>query len=172
MKTFKRKYSQAFYKQLVSYVKTHTGIKNLELAYDVFMSSDALDYSFDVDETPGCCGVEQINAMNVQDEVKLMLSLAYMLDSVSLIKYYSVDPKYTASLKKFGFKVDRTFVNKNSGATITELSYDSVSQGDWWWPTLNDIYLALPALRPMPVQSTRMGRSTASPVKTISRRRT
>lgn len=170
MKSFKRKYSQTFFKQLVTFLRQTAGTKDLESAYDYIGYRYNFDEFFDISDTPGCCGVTQICELFVDNERDLMLALAYQLGGFSLIKYYSVDPKYTASLKKFGFKVDRTFVNKNSGATITELSYDSVSQGDWWWPTLNDIYLALPALRPTPVQSTQTGQNTAFPVKTTSRR--
>lgn len=169
MKSFKRKYSQTFFKQLVAFLRKEAGTKDLEIAY----YSDyeyTLEDIFSIGETEGCCGVTQIYDLNVDNERDLMLALAFQLNSDSLIKYYSVDPKYTTSLKKFGFKVDRTFVNKNSGATITELSYDSVSQGDWWWPTLNDIYLALPALRPTPARSIQTDRNTVSPVKTTNRR--
>lgn len=170
MKSFKRTYSQTFFKQLVAFLRKTAGTRDLESAYNYSEYENTFDDIFSLGETEGCCGVTQICGLKVDNERDLMLALAYQLGDNSLIKYYSVDPKYTASLKKFGFKVDRTFVNKNSGATITELSYDSVSQGDWWWPTLNDIYLALPALRPTPAQSTQTGRNTAFPVKTTSRR--
>lgn len=170
MKPFKRKYSQTFFKQLVAFLRQTSGIRDLETAYKYIGYEYNFDGIFEISDTPGCCGVTQINEMYVDNERNLMLALAYQLGGFSLIKYYSVCPKYTASLKKFGFKVDRTFINKNSGATITELSYDSVSQGDWWWPTLNDIYLALPALRPTPAQSTQTGRNTAFLVKTTNRR--
>ena len=131
------------------------------------------DIPFEVEETPGCCGVVQLvdffsSANKQQIEVSLYCSKAA---DFSLLKYYSIDKGITNKLKQLGFIVDRVWYNHGSGNKVTELTYDTNKAGVFRWPTFSDIQAVLGAEAVMHELSTLMNLSSASPAKTTKRRR-
>lgn len=131
------------------------------------------DIPFEVEETPGCCGVVQLvdffsSANKQQIEVSLYRSKAA---DFSLLKYYSINKGITDKLKQLGFVVDRVWYNQSSGNKVTELTYDVNKAGFFRWPTFSDIQAVLGAEAVMRELSTLTALSSASPAKTTKRRR-
>lgn len=129
-------------------------------------------YSFEVNETEGCCGVGQLcdlfDPKNIADiEIALVTSEA---SEYTLLKYYSVDKNLTSKLKQLGFVVDRVWYNFGSGNKVTELTYDANTAGAFKWPTFSDIQAVLGVEAVMRELSTLMDQSSASPAKTTKRR--
>lgn len=131
------------------------------------------DITFEVGETPGCCGVAQLvdfsPSVNKQ-QIEVSLHCLDIAD-FSLLKYYSIDKGITNKLKQLGFIVDRVWYNHGSGNKVTELTYDKNKAGFFRWPTFSDIQAVLGAEAVMHELSTLMNLSSASPAKTTKRRR-